>query len=616
MRLPEDPGFPVVPPAQPTRDLLLAQALDACITAERRRPGSAQGIIARQPAWARADLQRLVGLAGSLDAAASNAIMSSEFRVAARARLMHRIGAAPGVSGGQAPHAPVRLTALSGGLREPTFHPRKTFWRWRATAGALAGVLTVAATLTASASALPGEPLYSLKQAQEELGVRLAADDQQRALALLRRADARLEETARLLQLGRTVDASETTQRYDQVLERAMSSYVVTVEDVPQPAPATVHMDARLSQEQDQLRSMLQSAPEQARPDLREALVATERGRALVADPRPVVRALGGADRHESAEAVALPTTAVDDSPTVLPTVPPMKPTALALQRPLIALPTATPAVVVADAQPPEQNTTLTVVDRGRAPAGGGANRASAPPPPARSAPAGDQTANQHVGDEAPVLPSVVVAHGDRKDTSDSGVDVAMHGDGSVQAVDRTNLAALINGRLVPTQGGGSDGHAADARAEADPLRVRGEGVPQPTVAQATPEPTNDDRHGVVAGTGGRTSGGDGGTGGAPRTVPAQVVSPPERASTDTTNSTNRGGTQHPTHDASAEVHATSAPTATTTTNPTKVQPAPAPTPMAHHNDAPEPTRGESPRKPSPSPASAPIPHPSAQPHH
>ena len=52
-----------------------------------------------------------------------------------------------------------------------------------------------------------------LKQAQEELGVRLAADDQQRALALLRQANARLDETTRLLQQGRTLDATATTLR-------------------------------------------------------------------------------------------------------------------------------------------------------------------------------------------------------------------------------------------------------------------------------------------------------------------------------------------------------------------------------------------------------------------
>src|SRR5438132_5674202 len=83
---------PPPPLGQPTRELLLAQALDTCIQAERRVPGSADLIIAHQPAWARTDLRRLVALAGSLDAAATNAVMSEDFRQGARARLMQRVG--------------------------------------------------------------------------------------------------------------------------------------------------------------------------------------------------------------------------------------------------------------------------------------------------------------------------------------------------------------------------------------------------------------------------------------------------------------------------------------------------------------------------------------------
>lgn len=134
MKQPEDAGFPAVSPAPPTRDLLLAQALDACITAERRLPGSSQEIIARQPAWARADLRRLLGLAGSLDAAASNALMSGEFRVAARARLMHRIGGdvSPGHAGTppralSRPPASPRLNVLPE-VEGVQLASRKTFW--------------------------------------------------------------------------------------------------------------------------------------------------------------------------------------------------------------------------------------------------------------------------------------------------------------------------------------------------------------------------------------------------------------------------------------------------------------------------------------------------------
>jgi hypothetical protein len=317
---PEEPSLPEPPRRQPTRELLLAQALDACIKAERRVPGSADEIIAHQPEWARRDLQRLIGLADSLDAAATNAIMSEDFREAARMRLMQRIMADSGVEPVTLPGA--RLVAVRSRNGQHRTKGRKTRarWLWRGSASVLAAALGITATLTASASALPGEALYGLKQAQEELSLRLAADDQARALALLRRADARLDETARLLLQGRTDEAQLTTQLYDQVVVRATTTFVVTVDDQPSDASAGAHMDSRLSQQQEQLQTMIQSAPEPARADLREALVATERSRALVADPRPVERALGrGAGGERPAVAAVAPAVAAEDLPTPAP---------------------------------------------------------------------------------------------------------------------------------------------------------------------------------------------------------------------------------------------------------------------------------------------------------
>src|SRR5690349_22806888 len=105
------------PDHEPTRALLVAQALDQCIEAERRLPGSANTVIARQPEWARAELRRLIRLATALDAAAESAVISEDFRVAARARLMHRI-------------APNQVRDLSGaaGQNGPVVHrgPRLT----------------------------------------------------------------------------------------------------------------------------------------------------------------------------------------------------------------------------------------------------------------------------------------------------------------------------------------------------------------------------------------------------------------------------------------------------------------------------------------------------------
>src|SRR5260370_1033299 len=320
MSMQDEPPSPEFPQRLPTRELLLAQALDACITAERRASGSAQAIIALQPAWLRADLQSMMSLAGSLDSAAAGATMSPEFRMAARARLMQHIGAE--IASGPVALIGPRLSAVPSRNGHYPISRRRSRWLWRSSAGLLAAVLGVAATLTASASALPGDALYNRKQAQEELSVRLAPDDQARALALLGRADARLDETARLLVQGRTSAALETTQRYGHNVERATTTYVVTMNDTSEQSqgPGTLNLEERLTQQQEQLQTILQSAPEPARADLREALVTTERGRALVADPRPVERALGRASSDRSAVAAAVPTTAAEDSPTVAPT--------------------------------------------------------------------------------------------------------------------------------------------------------------------------------------------------------------------------------------------------------------------------------------------------------
>jgi Domain of unknown function (DUF5667) len=608
MRLPEDPGFPVLPPARPTRDLLLAQALDACITAERRLPGSSQEIIDRQPAWARADLQRLTGLAGSLDAAASNAVMSSEFRVAARARLLQRIGGDAQVHELPAPLAVAQLSAVSSGADQRVSRRHKTVWGVRASAGLLAAVLAVTATLTASASALPGEPLYSLKQAQEELGVRLAVDDQERAAALLREADERLKETARLLQLGRTLDASATTLRYDQVVQRATISYVGTIDDTPEVAPATAHMEASLTQDQDQLQAMLQSAPEPARADLREALVATERGRALVADRRPVERALGQRNPIESAVAAVAPTMAAEDSPTVAATEPADSPTALPTRRASLVPPTPTTAVVVADAQDADVASPR-VAQAGNVDVGGGGDEAGPPraqktteitgdnagrgisgrgsgPQPARSNTTEEQgngVNNQPADDGAPASPPVL-AHDDGSDTNTGGAIAAPGGgDDRARAVARTDLAQ-INGRAVSGHGGAADTAATTESGGQTDSRARGGDTPPPAVARQTGGQAASNEtggHTTVAGTGGKSNGGGGGVGGATHSVSAPVVSTPEHVN------------------GSANAHAPS------TTQATGPKPQPTPTPPSRHPSAGDANKGDGPQKPNAPPASA-----------
>jgi hypothetical protein len=273
----------------PLDDLLLAQALDAALQAERKQPGSAEEVFARAPKAAQTELRRLVRMASALQTAAPSVKPSAAYRAEARARLLRRIGAdveQPSANGTR-PHLRTLRTISRAG--------RRSRWAVRTLGSLLAATVAVGATLTASASALPGEPLYGLKQAQEELSLRLAADDQARVLALLRRADARLDETARLLDQGRTSEAVASAQRYDQVVERATSTFVVSM-DTSATAAGSTHLEQlenQLIQQQERLQTLLKSAPEPARPDLRESLAITQRGRELAADPKPVQEALG-----------------------------------------------------------------------------------------------------------------------------------------------------------------------------------------------------------------------------------------------------------------------------------------------------------------------------------
>jgi hypothetical protein len=520
-------------------ELLLAQALDACIRAERRMPGSAAAIIAQQPEWAQDELNRLVDLASSLDKAATNAVISEEFRAAARARLMQRIGAEPAAAPMLlGPH----LTAVPSRTGHRGVSPgHRSAWLWRGSAGLLACILAVAATLTASASALPGEPLYGLKQAQEEMGVRLAVDDQARALALFRRADARLDETARLLQLGRTDEALVTTQRYDQVVERATTAYVVTIDDTPEASPAAAHIDTRLSQQQDQLQTMLQTAPELARGDLREALVATKRSRALVADPRPVERALGrnGGD----AVAAAVPTTAAEDLPTVVPTRDPTllpTPPVLAEQQ---------HAPLVAQAEPAERGGRDGADDkagggaaRGGAGTNGAANGAGMNPRPQVATVASNNGRGASGGAAQPVTSG----RGDERADDERNAEQAPAAPPAVMARDDRGpeLAAPQNNTSAPRAQ--NDGRASGVGPQAQPNeRPREEDAPAPALArpQTVPAHPADARNSSTSGAGPAPKqndvggGGGGGGGGAARPLApptAVALAQTERSGRDT----------------------------------------------------------------------------------
>ena len=112
---------------------------------------------------------------------------------------------------------------------------------------------------------------------------------------------------------------------------------------------------------------MLQSAPEPAQAELRQALVATERGRALVADPRPLERALGrdtapnAPNAPNAVAAAVLPPATTQDASVAPPTTPPApQPTAKPPISPVVAgISTDNPAELLATqhSDPSSRNT-------------------------------------------------------------------------------------------------------------------------------------------------------------------------------------------------------------------------------------------------------------------
>jgi hypothetical protein len=88
-----------------------------------------------------------------------------------------------------------------------------------ARAGALILVLVFAGTTGASASSLPGDALYAVKRATEDMQVALTFDEVARMQLLSQLADRRLEELAEVA-TGRPTSAPTATHEYADAVER------------------------------------------------------------------------------------------------------------------------------------------------------------------------------------------------------------------------------------------------------------------------------------------------------------------------------------------------------------------------------------------------------------
>ena len=208
------------------------------------------------------ELAELLHVADRLEISAAQIKPSPEFRATARQRLVLAMAGST-----SRPRASTVLARL-----------RVRAWVMRFAAGLATLSVAGAAAATASASALPGEPLYAVKQATEAVTLHLATTDAARDEILLQHADTRLDEAGRLLDQGRAAETDATAARYDDTLGKLTVS---TWSD------ADV---SNLRTNEVRLVELLEAAPGSAGPGLERALAATHRS---LARARPTTPATG-----------------------------------------------------------------------------------------------------------------------------------------------------------------------------------------------------------------------------------------------------------------------------------------------------------------------------------
>ncbi len=250
----------------------LADILESCVSDIQGRRRPVEECLALFPA-AQEELEPLLRLAVRLQEARGSALPSAEFRQHAAVRMQNLLAASL-----RAPEWPVRRQETPG-------------WRWPALqpvgVALIMLVLVVLAgsarTMVVAASALPGDLLYPVKTAVEE--IRLAATTDPRAeIALhLELARSRLEEAAALESDPQAAGVATALQSYRRQLERALAILQnqdgLGVEDQQQLA---VELVEQMEEFQRRLGDLAGRTPEQNRAMVGEALRSSEAAREMM----------------------------------------------------------------------------------------------------------------------------------------------------------------------------------------------------------------------------------------------------------------------------------------------------------------------------------------------
>jgi crotonobetainyl-CoA:carnitine CoA-transferase CaiB-like acyl-CoA transferase len=140
----------------------------------------------------------------------------------------------------------------------------------------LAGTVGVA---YASGEALPGDSLYGLKRGLERAALALTASSAVDTRLLLQFADRRLGEADELLQRGRPADLAQALDGYETAIGELLEIAAQEPDQLDEVADALARHELKLQ-------SVLDQAPEQAKPGLTRALERSQHGMDTVEEIR------------------------------------------------------------------------------------------------------------------------------------------------------------------------------------------------------------------------------------------------------------------------------------------------------------------------------------------
>jgi hypothetical protein len=251
----------------------LANVLAASLDAIKQDGTSPEEALALRPEL-RDELAPLLETARAIQSRAADFAPRPEFRRASPGRLMRRL--TPRRKGWDFRQFALRLrTVFAGRLAAPAW----------AILLVVALLFASTGTVYASAGALPGDALYSVKLAVEDARLFVAADDDD-VLLQIEFLGRRMDEIERLATLGRENDLEQAAQSFSASVSAAAQSLGALEDKSNQPEQATLLENALLSHTE-RLTALLETVPEQARPGLQSALENSNRGRQVLHDLFP-----------------------------------------------------------------------------------------------------------------------------------------------------------------------------------------------------------------------------------------------------------------------------------------------------------------------------------------